>query len=137
MSVGLHLVDAHDDARTSLARRLSRDPRLELVGTASSVEEAASILLHTRPDIVLLGIHPSDGRGVDACRALKELSEAPVVVFTSFVTPDLWEAFREAGAADYLLKHIDTDRLSREILRLARRHRRGTPRNTYARADNN
>lgn len=126
MSVRVLLVDVHDDTRISLARRLSRDPRLELVGSASCVDEAASILLHARPDIVLLDIHRSDEHGVDACRALRELTEAPVVAFTSFMTPGLWEEVKEAGAADSLLKHIDTDRLGREICRLAERHGRGT-----------
>ena len=130
MRVRVLLVDDHDDARTTLAQRLRRDRRLELLGTASELEEAARILLHARADIVLLDIHRSDGRGMDACWALPTLTDAPVVVFTSFMTPDLWAAAREAGAADYILKHIDTDRLSREILRLARRHPCGTPRNT-------
>ncbi len=130
MTVRVLLVDAHDDARTSLTRRLTRDPGLQLVGSASGVEEAASILLHARPDIVLLDIQRSDGRGVEACRALRELTEAPVVAFTSFITPELWEAAAQAGAADCLLKHIDTDRLGREIRRLAQQHGRRIKPNT-------
>ena len=122
MKVRVLLIDDHEDARTTLARRLGRDPRLELLGTASELEEAARILLHVRPDIVLLDIHRSDGRGMDACWALRTVTDAPVVVFTSFLTAALWEAAREAGAADYLLKHIDTDRLSQQIVRLAERH---------------
>jgi len=128
-SVRVFLVDQHDDARTTLAQRLHRDARLELVGVASCVEEAAQLLPKARPDIVLLDIRRHDGSGVDACRALHELTDAPVVAFTSFMTPELWSAAREAGAADYLLKHIDTERLTRAILRLAERHqKRTTPR---------
>ena len=123
MNIRVLLIDRHDDARTTLARRLRRDPRLELAGEASSVEEAEAILPGARPDIVLLDIYGHGGRGVEACRALCRLTEAPVVVFTSFMTPDLWDAVKEAGAADYLLKHVDTDRLSREVIRLAERHR--------------
>lgn len=130
MAVRVLLIDAHEDARTSLARRLSRDPELEIVGCASSVAEAASILPHARPDIVLLDIHRSNGDGADDCRELSQLTEAPVVAFASFITPELWQAVKEAGAADTLLKQIDTDRLCREIRRLAERHGRGTPRTT-------
>ena len=121
------LVDDHDDARTTLVERLRRDDGLELVGAAASVEEAALLLSAARPDIVLLDIHGHDGHGLDACRALRQLSDAPVVVFTSFLTGELWSAASAAGAADYILKHIDTDRLSREIVRLAERHGRRTP----------
>ena len=137
MRVRVLLVDDHDDARTTLAQRLRRDRRLELIGAAAGLEEAADLLPGACPDIVLLDIHGHAGRGVDACRRLRQLTDAPVVIFTSFMTPELWTAAQAAGAADYLLKHIDTDRLSREVLRLARRHRRGTLRNTYARADSN
>ena len=137
MRVRVLLVDDHDDARTTLAHRLRRDRRLELIGAAPGLEEAADLLPDACPDIVLLDIQGHAGLGVDACRRLRQLTDAPVVVFTSFMTPELWTAAQAAGAADYLLKHIDTDRLSREVLRLARRHRRGTLRSTYARADSN
>ena len=121
MKVRLLLVDDHDDARTTLVQRLRRDARLQLVGAASTLEEAARLLPDARPDIVLLDIHGHDGRGVEACRALRQLTDAPVVVFTSYVTPALWRAAKEAGAADYLFKHVDTDRLSKAIVRLAER----------------
>jgi DNA-binding NarL/FixJ family response regulator len=128
MNIRLLLVDDHEDARTALARRLQRDPRLELVGTVSSVEEAAGLLPRACPDIVLLDIHQHDGGGVDVCRALHELTDAPVVILASFMTPELWGTVQRVGAADYLLKHIDTDRLSREIIRLAERYRPGQSR---------
>ncbi len=123
MSVRVLLVDDHDDARTTLARRLRRDRHLDLIDVAASVNEAADLLARARPDIVLLDIHGHDGRGVDACRALRQLTDAPVIAFISFMTPDLWAAVRKAGATDYLLKQVDTERLSREIVRLAERHR--------------
>jgi DNA-binding NarL/FixJ family response regulator len=125
MNVRVLLVDDHHDVRTSLAQRLQGDPHLDLVGAAGSLEEAAALLRQagTDTDIVLLDIHGHNGHGLEVCRTLHELTDAPVVLFTSFMTPELWAAGREAGAADLLLKHIDTDRLSREILRLADRHR--------------
>ncbi len=125
MSVRVLLVDDHDDARTTLARRLRRDRRLELIGAASNLKDAANLLPDAHPDIVLLDMHCLSGRGVDACHTFRELTEAPVVAIASFMTPELWAAAREAGAVDYLLKHIDTERISTELVRLAERHRRG------------
>ncbi len=126
MSVRVLLVDDHDDARTTLARRLSRDRRLELIGAAASLKDAANLLPDAQPDIVLLDMHGLGQHGVDACRTLRSLTDAPVVAFASFMTPELWAAAREAGAVAYLLKHIDTERISRELVRLAERHRGGT-----------
>ena len=117
------LVDDHHDVRTSLAQRLRRDRRLELVGAAACLEEATELLRKSPADVVLLDIHGHDGHGLEVCRALHALTDAPVVLFTSFMTSELWAAGREAGAAGVLLKHIDTDRLSLEILHLVEQHR--------------
>lgn len=122
MNVRVLLVDEDDDARAALEQRLRRVGHLELVGAASRVEAVSARLLECRPDVVLLDVHRHDTHGVDACRALRQLTDAPVVVLISFMTPELWAAAQAAGAADYLLKHVDTDLLSREISRLAERH---------------
>jgi len=123
MNARVLLVDDHDDVRTSLEQRLRRDCRLELVGAAAHLEEAAELLRKSPADVVLLDIHGHDGHGLEVCRALHALTDAPVVLFTSFMTPELWAAGREAGASGVLLKHIDTDRLGLEILRVAEQHR--------------
>jgi DNA-binding response OmpR family regulator len=102
-----------------------------LLATASCVDEAAGILLHNQPDIVLLDVHQGDRSGVDACRAIRALTAAPIVAFSSFLTPELWSAVKEAGAADSLLKNIDIDRLGREIRRLAKMHAPAAGRNTH------
>ena len=118
------VIDDHVEARDSLVRLLSRDDGLDIVGTASTVDDAARLLPGVCPEIVLLDIRHSDGDRVAACRALKQLTEAPVVAFMSYVTADLWSEAREAGVVDYLLKHVDSHRLGREIRRLAERHSR-------------
>ncbi len=120
--VRILLIDDQTDVHSALAQRLRRDHRLEVVGTVGSVVEAADLLADARPDIVLLDIHGRRQHGVEACKALGQLTDAPVIVFAAYMTPELWAAVHEAGAADYLLKHVDTDQLSREIVRLARRH---------------
>lgn len=132
MNVRVLLVDDHDSTRSTLERRLRQDSQLELVGTACSVEDAKALLPSRRPDIVLLDIAGHDGHGVDACRALRQLTDIPVIVVASFMTPELWSAVHRAGATDYLLRYVDTERLSREIVRLAGLHRasqRHTPQN--------
>jgi len=123
MRLRVLLVDDHDDARVTLQRRLRRDERLELVGAARTAEEAVALLPEARPDIVLLDIHGHNGRGIDACRRLRRLTDAPVVIFTSFLTEELWAAARDAGATDYLLKEIGTGRLRRELAGLVERHK--------------
>ena len=121
MKVRVLLIDEHEDARSVLAERLHRDGEIEVVGVARDAAEARALANGTS-DLVLMGV---PARGVDpaqACRALRELTGAPVVIFTTFITPELWAAAREAGAADYILKRSDSARLRREILRMAQRY---------------
>ena len=120
--VRILLIDDQADVHSALPQRLRRDHRLEVVGAVGSVVEAADLLADARPDIVLLDIHGRRQHGVDACKALGQLTDAPVIVFAAYMTPELWAAVHEAGAADYLLKHVDTEQLSRQIVRLARRY---------------
>jgi len=128
MNVRVFLVDHHADVRTTLAHRLRRDARVELVGSASSVEEAERVLAAgVQADVVLLDIHGIGESGLAECRALRGMTDAPLVIFTSYLTDDLWRAAKEAGAAHYLLKHIDTDSLCREVMRLAQEHQAGRP----------
>jgi|FLYL01.1.fsa_nt_gi DNA-binding NarL/FixJ family response regulator len=124
MAVRVLLVDEHRNVRESLAQRLRRSDQIELVGAVGTLDEAASLLETTEPPkLVLLDIHSADGRWVEACRAFRHATGARVVALTSFLTADLWRHMREAGVDDYLLKHIDTQQLGREIVRLAEQPR--------------
>jgi len=117
-------MDDHEEARSSLARRLERSGCLDVLGATAELEEAAALLRREPPDIVLLDLYRRDRRGLEICRSLCELTSAPVVVFTSILTHKLWSSAHEAGAADYLLKQISTDRLVAELAQLVERHRR-------------
>jgi len=118
VSTRVFLIDGHDDARDALAERLLRSQGLELVGAADSVERAAELLGAAQPDVVLLDVPAHDG-GVETCRAVRKLTDRPIIISTTFLTPELWAAARAAGATDYILKQIDSGRLGREIERIA------------------
>ena len=119
MSVRVLLVDNHESARVALAERLRRDGRLELVGAVAGTEEAQRVLDGTPVDVVLLDLHTRRHDGAGECRMLRALTDAPLVLLVSFMTPEHWEELRQAGASAHLLKHIDTQKLSGEIARLA------------------
>ena len=63
--------------RTGLARMLSADPRVEVVGQARNGEEAIAQTLERRPDVVLMDLQMPKLTGVEATRRL--MSEAPGV----------------------------------------------------------
>jgi DNA-binding NarL/FixJ family response regulator len=116
------LVDSDAEARGGLVRRIERIAGIELVGAAGDADGARALLDSNTPDVVLADLHRRDAQEEQLCRELRRLTRAPLVVLASFMTPDRWEQVKAAGATAYLLKHIDTDQLGRELEGLARQH---------------
>ncbi len=89
---------------TFLQRALAGDPRLEVVGVASSVAEVRT-MLRDRVDVVLMDYLLPDGTGAEATRAVKARWPAARVVMLSGVAddPTILDAI-QAGADGYLAK---------------------------------
>ncbi len=122
MNVRVLIVDRHEDARGSLVRHLARDERLEVAAHVATIQEAESVVRDSQIDIVLLDVQSHAGTAAERCRALRQFTDAPVVVLASFMTNEDWVILRTAGAADYLLKPAGSKQLSDAIVRLASRH---------------
>jgi DNA-binding NarL/FixJ family response regulator len=85
---------------------------MQVVGEASTGEEAIDVALRNVPDIVLMDIRMPSGTGIMATRAIVEaLPDTKVVLLTTFdVEQYVFDGIR-AGASGYLLKDTDTDEL--------------------------
>ncbi|BAS29045.1 response regulator [Limnochorda pilosa] len=106
------VVDDHAVVRQGLRTFLEIQPDLLLAGEASSGEEALPLARLTLPDVVLMDLILPGMDGVEATRRL--LAQQPgcrVVVLTSFGEEGRVLSALEAGAAGYLLKTVDPDRL--------------------------
>jgi two-component system NarL family response regulator len=92
---------------------LTEEPDIELVGEASDGAEAVEKAGEALPDVVLMDIRMPKSSGIEACRAMKEVSpSAKIVMLTiSDEEEDLFEAIR-AGASGYLLKDIPYDEVA-------------------------
>jgi DNA-binding NarL/FixJ family response regulator len=84
---------------------LSAQPDLEIIGSASSGEEALTIIASERPDVMLLDLRMPGMDGIGVLQALKRLDIVPrVIILTSYEKDeDIYRAIR-AGAHGYLLK---------------------------------
>ncbi len=121
MNVRVLLVDSHEEARLSLVRSLESDSRVAVTAQVATVAEAAAVIRETPCDLTLMNVQSHNGAAVNLCRELRELTRIPLVVLTSFMTDEHWLALRQSGAADYLLKHADSQLLCNAIVRLANR----------------
>lgn len=81
---------------------------LDVVGVASSIEEASKFINNQKPDIVFLEIEMGNSSGFDL---LKEFNEPRFeIIFTSFRTEFAIKAIKY-NAIDYLLKPLDMTEL--------------------------
>jgi DNA-binding LytR/AlgR family response regulator len=128
----LRAVIADDERlmREQLRARLAEVwPELEIIAEAKNGAEAVQMVEQHHPDLVFLDIRMPGMTGVEAARAIAQLpsgEEVPdgwagcEVVFITAYDEYAVEAF-EQGAADYVLKPADRERLARTAERIRRR----------------
>ncbi|HLF26162.1 MAG TPA: response regulator transcription factor [Anaerolineae bacterium] len=115
--ITLLIIDHHESIRRALAQRLSRVPGIQVAGVAGSSEEGIAQARTVHPDVVLLELKLHDGRGLDVLRAIRAENPAiRVIILTSYLDDFERQVALKAGAEQYLLKDIDSKRLSSVIL---------------------
>ncbi len=108
----LLIADDHDLVREGLRAVLAGEVDLEVVGEARDGQEALEMCRSLEPDLVLMDVRMPKSDGLEATRAIKEeMPKVSVVMVTMHENPDyLLEAIR-AGAAGYILKDAEGERL--------------------------
>lgn len=126
------LADDERLMREQLRARLAEAwPELQLVAEAKNGIEAVELVREHRPDVVFLDIRMPGATGVEAARQIAQLAppeggepdnEAllPEIVFITAYDQYAVEAF-EQGAADYVLKPAERERLALTVQRIRQR----------------
>ena len=109
------LVDDEPKAIDRLSEMLEAVESIDVIGRASSVDEAERFLRGRAPDVVFLDITMPGRLGVDL---LGSIPQGTAVVFVTAREGYAVDAFR-SGAVDYVLKPFDHDRLAITVERLA------------------
>lgn len=110
--VKLLLVDDHAVVRLGLRTLFEAVPHFTVVGEAASIAEARALADRTQPDLVVMDVRLPDGSGVEACREIRSnWPHTRVLMLTSYADDDAVVASILAGAAGYLLKQTDPQRL--------------------------
>lgn len=109
------IADDHAVARAGIRESVEAGG-FEVCGEAADAHEALALALRERPDLCLLDVH-MPGEGIRAAAAIGEaLPDCAVVMLTvSRNDSDLFDSLR-AGAAGYLLKDTDPERLPVALL---------------------
>jgi two-component system, NarL family, response regulator len=127
------IVDDHPVVCSGLTSMLSSYPEFEVVGSASSGEEALVSLPQTQPHVLLLDLRMPGMDGISVLQALGNVQQPPrVIVLTSFEKEEeIYRAIR-AGAQGYLLKD-STEAEMVAALQTVHHGRRYIPRHIAAR----
>jgi DNA-binding NarL/FixJ family response regulator len=105
--VGVFLLDDHEIVRRGVRELLEAEPDIEVVGEASTAQEALARVPALRPDVAVLDVRLPDGDGVRVCRALRSRTpETACLMLTSFGDDEALMDAVLAGAAGYVLKQI-------------------------------
>jgi two-component system NarL family response regulator len=113
------IVDDHPVVREGIARIISDDKRMELVGEAGSAQEAMTLFRKMRPDVTLMDMRMPDGSGAETIEAIRnEFTNARIIILSSFDhEEDIYQAI-QAGARGYLLKDSPRTELISAIIRV-------------------
>ncbi len=119
MSIRLLVVDDHPMVRSGVAF-LVQDTEIEIIGEASSGEQAVQKVQELGPDLVLIDIQMADGDGLTALGQIKaERPHLPVLILSTFDNPLYVGQAMALGASGYLLKGCERDELIQAITRAA------------------
>lgn len=113
MSLRLLLADDQAMVRAGLRLVCEAEPDLQVVGEAADGEQAVAAAQRLRPDVTLMDVRMPGVDGIEATRRLSAL-EVPVtrvLVLTTFDTESYVHAALRAGAAGFLLKAAEPERL--------------------------
>jgi DNA-binding NarL/FixJ family response regulator len=114
------LLDDHEVVRRGLRELLESEPDIEVVGEASTAEEALARVAPSAPGVAVLDVRLPDGDGVEVCRDIRSRHpEIRCIILTSFSDDEaLFQAIM-AGASGYLLKQIRGTDLVDAVRRVA------------------
>ena len=99
------VVDDHPIVRQGLVATLDDEADFDVVGAASSAEEALTLVERYAPDVILLDLELQGMSGVEAIPRLRDASPSTrILVFTAYDTDERVLSAVRAGAGGYLLK---------------------------------
>jgi DNA-binding NarL/FixJ family response regulator len=119
MSIRLLIADDHLVVRTGL-RSLLMDTDIEIVGEATTGEEAIRMATSTNPDVALLDIRMPNGDGLSTLSRIKlEAPDLPILVYSTYDNPTYVARAVALGANGYLLKGASREQLIDAIRKAA------------------
>ncbi len=105
LAIRVLLVDDHELVRIGIKRLLSDIPGIEVVGEASTGEEALDLAPKLKPNVILMDVNMPGMGGLEATRRLKRITpDSKVLVVTVYGDEPYPSRVLQAGAVGYITK---------------------------------
>ena len=98
------IADDHPVFRFGMRAMLEAEPDIEVLGEATSGEQAVEMAATLQPDLILMDINMPGIHGIEATRQVLEENPSIGVLIVSMVEDDTVLSALRAGARGYLLK---------------------------------
>ena len=110
------VIDDQELFRRGLTMLLNVEDDIEVVAEGSDGQAAAALTASTTPDVVLMDVRMPRVSGIEACRAVRDVSPtARIIMLTvSDEEGDLYDAIKN-GASGYLLKDSSIDEVAQAV----------------------
>jgi len=119
-TVRVFLAEDHSLVRQGFRRMLEDDPRISVVGEASTGLAAIQQCAKLKPDVVVMDISMPEMGGLEAtAEIIKENSDIHVLILSMYSNPAYVKKAFEAGAKGYILKDALEVDLAQAVLVLA------------------
>ena len=109
MTYRVFLIDDHKVVRDGIKAMLLAKPEFQVVGEASSAQEARQSIESCNPDIVFVDLKLPDGNGALLINELSTKIKADYLLLTSDPNGVDLERAKAAGAMGFLTKDMDTN----------------------------
>jgi DNA-binding NarL/FixJ family response regulator len=106
------IADDHALAREGMRSMLANEPDLQIVGEAKDGEEALELCRRFRPELILMDVRMPKMDGLEATRAIKEVSpQTAILMVSTYESQEYLVEAIKAGAAGYVLKEATKGQL--------------------------
>jgi DNA-binding NarL/FixJ family response regulator len=119
VTIRVLVADDHAAIRAGLTMILDGAQGIEVVAEAADGAAAVRKAAALRPDVILMDVRMPGTDGLDATRQVIEAGTAQVIVLTTFDLDEYVYGAIRAGAAGFLLKSVDADRLVESVRTVA------------------
>jgi DNA-binding response OmpR family regulator len=110
-----------DDPRYTRLIRINLEASGYTVVTGANGDEAVELAETMNPDLILLDITMPGRDGFEACRAIRQFSEVPIIMLTALTHVESIVKGLDAGADDYITKPLSVEELLARIRARLRR----------------